>query len=223
MKKKMILCLVLMLSVFLICGCSNPTNSSNGDNSKDKANTTVKEQSDSQSNDQAESNSKNKTDKQDKEQSNDQSKEKTDKKTDSNTESQSEQTAEKKAEENTISLAGTSWKIEEIDRVYTFEKEDADSNFKEKADKKTYKGHYTLIANKKGVKQYKEFYNGSSDTLKDLFKEKTKGMSGTEIGLSINTDEFESIYHEYYGIYTRSKIVIAEVGSECTVYVLKRK
>lgn len=222
MKKKMILCLVLMLSVFLICGCSNFTNSSNNgsENSSDKVST--EEQVDKK----AEDKSKNKTEKDNKsdaEKSDKQTKEKSNDNTTSKTDSQESAASESKVEENTISLAGTSWKVEDIDRVYTFEKEDADSNFKEKADKKTYKGHYTLVANKKGVKQYKDFYNASSDTLKDLFKEKTKGMSGTEIGLSINTDEFESIYHEYYGIYTRSKIVIAEVGSECTVYVLKRK
>ena len=223
MKNKLILCLVLMISVVLICGCSSNNKVSNNDSSKSDT-TSVEEQSnvksDAQSEDKTDNKSKSKTDKENKDAD---TKDTETNKNSSDSSSQSTSSSDKKVEENKFSLAGTTWKIKDISRKYKFEKEDADTNFKEITDKgKTYNGHYSLVTSKEGVKQYKEFYDASQDSLKDLFKEKTKGMSGTEFGLSINTDEFESIYHEYYGIYTRSKIVIAEVGSTNTVYVLEK-
>ena len=45
---------------------------------------------------------------------------------------------------------------------------------------------------------------------------------GVEFGLAINTNEQESIIHEYYGLYTEDKILLAEVGSEDTVIILEK-
>lgn len=126
--------------------------------------------------------------------------------------------------ENSLSLENTVWLNDNGNEYYFYSKSNK-INFKEKTpDNLLYEGYYTITTNEKKVQQYKEFFEGSKDSLKTLFNEKEKNISNPiEIGLAINTNENEGIIHEYYGIYTDNKIVIAEIGSDQNVYILEKK
>jgi len=126
--------------------------------------------------------------------------------------------------ENNLSLENTVW-LNDNGNEYYFYSTSNKINFKEKTpDDLLYEGYYTITTNEKKVQQYKEFFEGSKDSLKKLFNEKEKSISNPiEFGLAINTNENEGIIHEYYGIYTDNKMVIAEIGSDQNVYVLEKK
>ena len=115
--------------------------------------------------------------------------------------------------EDSLSLENTVW-LNDNGNEYYFYSTSNKINFKEKTpDDLLYEGYYTIT-----------FFEGSKDSLKTLFNEKEKNISNPiEIGLAINTDENEGIIHEYYGIYTDNKIVIAEIGSDQNVYILEKK
>ena len=126
--------------------------------------------------------------------------------------------------ESNISLENSFWLNTSNKNEYYFYSRNLKTNFKEKTpDELLYEGYYTLTTDEEEVAQFREFFDGSKDSLKKLFNEnKAEVTNGVEFGLAINTNEKESIIHEYYGLYTEDKILLAEVGSEDTVFILEK-
>ena len=131
---------------------------------------------------------------------------------------------EEVVEKSSISLENSFWLNTNNKHEYYFYSRNLKTNFKEKTPEQfLYEGYYTLTTNEEEVTQFREFFDGSKDSLKEKFnKNKEEVKDGVEFGLAINTNEQESIIHEYYGLYTEDKILLAEVGSEDTVIILEK-
>lgn len=128
-------------------------------------------------------------------------------------------------DDSSFSLENTVWTNTGNGSIYYFYSKSNKINFKEKTSGEIfYEGYYTLTTNEKEVTKFKELFEASNDSLKEHFNENTQSLkNAVEFGLATNTDEHESIIHEYYGLYTDHKIILAEVGSNDIVFVLERK
>ncbi len=131
-----------------------------------------------------------------------------------------------------VKLDRTIWYSE---KDQSWEYEFSKPNVKNGYTMKKYDNHGSYrIYTGKNLKKYENDFNASQENLKNLFNENTKDMTGEKIPFALVIDlevdnngngmnaTGQQTHFEYYGVYTYSKLVIAETGSYDNVIALNQ-